>query len=291
VIFEATMATMTADVERWVKKMASLTGGGATKAAAPSAGSKTRNPELPADDKFKFTEIAAQLFTKGNTDGLDIDPNDVDQGYLGDCWFMAAVAAVARAKPEALRKLIKANADGSYDVTIYVDKWFSVKGKPKVIKNVRPTFPTDENGKPAFAGLGDKELWVMILEKAYAIHVGGYDDLDEGGDAGDAIAALSGVDAESYGLSGMSEKEILDKINSAIKNKRPIVASSQDFDKSDKKKSEIVAKLGIAGNHAYSVKGVTGTNVDLHNPWGHSDISVPVADFKKYFDELDIAEQ
>jgi hypothetical protein len=290
------MATLTADQEKWVKKISPLFGGGAK--AAPSAnGNKVRNPELPTDDKTKYnyTEIAAELFAKGSTDGLDIDPNDVDQNALGDCYFLAAVAAVARTNPEALRKLIKKNSDGTYDVTLYVhDKWFSVNRKPTVIKNVKPTFPTDADGNPVYAGLADKELWVMILEKAYAIHLGGYDDLDKGGDPEDAIEVLGGIDAESFDLSDMSEKEIIEKIKAAKNDKLPIVASSKDFDKGDKKTIAVVRGLNIIGNHAYSVIGVTGTNVDLDNPWGQGanlDISIPVADFKKYFYELDIQQK
>jgi hypothetical protein len=290
------MATMTADQEQWVKKMNSLIGAGARTAPAGD-GSKVRNPELPTADKTKYnyTEIAAELFAKGSTDGLDIDPNDVDQNALGDCFFLAAVAAVARSKPEALRKLIKKNSDGSYDVTLYVhDKWFSVNREPKVIKNVRPTFPTGPDGSPVYAGIADKELWVMILEKAYAIHLGGYDDLDEGGDPEDAIEVLGGIDAESFSLSSMSEKEILEKIKAAKKDNLPIVASSKTFDKGDKKTIALAGKLNVVGNHAYSVIGVTGNNVDLDNPWGqgaHLDISIPVSDFKKYFYELDIQEK
>lgn len=54
---------------------------------------------------------AAQLYgPKG------ITPQGVHQGSLGSCYFHAVVAALAQADPEALRKMIQENSDGTYTV-------------------------------------------------------------------------------------------------------------------------------------------------------------------------------
>lgn len=288
------MANLTPEMDAWLNRVAAAIGIQPDGDGDDGAGVKTRSqPDLPPDAKgVDYGKVAADLFVKGSTDTHAIDPNDVKQGYIGDCYFMAAIAAVARANPDALKKLIKTNSDGTYDVTLYVhDKWLSVDRKPTVIKKIKPTFPLDASGKPNYAGLGDKELWVMLLEKAYAKHKGGYDELDQGGDPEDAIEALGGKDADSYSLSSMSETEILDKIKLALKEKRPIVAASKKVDKNNKKTMEVVDKYHFVGNHAYSVQGVTGDKIELDNPWGRNDVTLPVSIFKKHFDDIDVAQK
>ena len=235
-----------------------------------------------------YTKVAVDLFVKGKTDTNAIDPNDVKQGKLANCYFLAAVAAVARAKPEALKKLIKKNGDGTYDVTLYVhDKWLSVNRKPKIIKKVEPTFPLDKDGKPIYAKMGDKELWVMLLEKAYAMHKGSYSK-SAWGNPEDAIEALGGKDASGHKLSGLSDKEILEKVKHAIDNKLPITASSK---KLEGKKAIAAGEHHIVGSHSYSVRGIKGGKIDLDNPWGTGDILLPPAVLRTYFDDFDIAEE
>ena len=58
-------------------------------------------------DKYNYGEIALKLFEKGKLDAADIDPNDVEQGAIGDCYFMSAIAAVAQANPQAIKNLIR----------------------------------------------------------------------------------------------------------------------------------------------------------------------------------------
>jgi hypothetical protein len=41
----------------------------------------------------------------------------IHQGNLDDCWFVAAVIALARFRPDELRRLIQPNAGGTFDVT------------------------------------------------------------------------------------------------------------------------------------------------------------------------------
>ena len=53
----------------------------------------------------------------------NIDPSDIKQGQLGDCWFLSSLAAVAE-KPERIKALIYnqyANSAGCYLVKFYVN--------------------------------------------------------------------------------------------------------------------------------------------------------------------------
>jgi hypothetical protein len=103
--------------------------------------------------------------------------------------MLAALAAIARANPSLIRNMIKDNGDGTYNVTLYIQDNFWSSRSPKVVK-VKSTFPAN-NGNPAYSQIGDRgkkgpELWVMLIEKAYAMSKGGYDDI-EGGFGGPVI--------------------------------------------------------------------------------------------------------
>lgn len=259
----------------------------------------TTNPKVRGKHKGKYNygKIAADLFKKGSIDTHEIDPNDVQQGYLGDCYFLAAIASVARADPNALKKLITDNGDGTYNVKLYVyNNFLSFSRSPKIIK-VKPEFPLKADGTPAYANSGDKELWVMLLEKAYAQYEGSYEDI-HGGRVDKAMGVLTGTNATVYNVSSYSEKEILQKISDAIKNGKPVAADSKDV-KGDKKKAPLAQNLNIIGGHSYPVKSVSGNNISLQNPWtnvntgnkgDNYDITISVTDFKKFFDDFNIKE-
>jgi Calpain family cysteine protease len=232
--------------------------------------------------KYDFTSITAKLFEKGSLDEGDIDPNDIQQGSIGNCYFMASIASVARANPEAIRKLIKANADGSYDVTLYSKKGGLVSLTPQIV-NVRPDFATDASGNPIYSGKGDNELWVMLLEKAYAKMNGGYDDTGKGGYIEEGIEALTGKEANYYMCSSKTADELLALIQGALAAKKPIDAAT-----SGSGEVEFTTEEGsvIYKGHAYAIKSVSGGKINLQNPWGHGHANVSPAEFKKYFNHI-----
>lgn len=58
------------------------------------------------DSRLEGPMTSGSAFERGPGDASDIDPYDVEQGNLGDCYFLSACAAVARANPELIRRLI-----------------------------------------------------------------------------------------------------------------------------------------------------------------------------------------
>src|SRR5699024_1416700 len=63
----------------------------------------------------------------------------IDQGELGDCWFLAGAGAVANRDPDFIREHMQQNDDGTWTVTLYDD------GEPVEI-TVEPTFPEKAAG-------------------------------------------------------------------------------------------------------------------------------------------------
>ncbi len=240
---------------------------------------------------YNYAEFAADLFRRGSADTNKIDPNDVQQGFLGDCYFLAAIASVARADPSALEKLIKDNGNGTYDVTLYVDRGFLGFGRaPKVI-TVSPEFPLQADGTPAYARGGDRELWVMLLEKAYAQHNGSFEAI-KGGRVDLGIGVITGTDATSYATKDYSEADILAMLTEALNDNKPVVADSKDIPDDNTEKALLAKSLDIIEGHSYPVKAVNGNNISLQNPWsnasGNRDITISVSDFRKYYNDFNI---
>mmetsp|Transcript_60622 Transcript_60622/g.195284 ORF Transcript_60622/g.195284 Transcript_60622/m.195284 type:complete len:504 (-) Transcript_60622:111-1622(-) len=117
-------------------------------------------------------EHLAVLAGEGGSLFKDIRPNDVMQGMLGNCWFLAACASVA-SYPGWVRQIFSKNPelrpDGRYEVRLYHP------GK----KEFQYVVVSDEvpaaEGELSFSGLTqESEIWPCLLEKAFAKLCGSY---------------------------------------------------------------------------------------------------------------------
>ena len=131
-----------------------------------------------------------------NADGsVNIKPQDIRQGELGDCWFLSALSVLAE-RPALLSHLLitqELNDVGAYQVRF-------CKGGKWVVVTVDDFLPVDpETNRLAFSHSPNNELWVAILEKAYAkLHLS-YSAI-ESGSICDAFVDLTGAPAERIDL-------------------------------------------------------------------------------------------
>jgi hypothetical protein len=243
-------------------------------------GGRKRNPDLPFEDVFttRYGPVAGTPFVRDSADASDIDPSDVDQGSLGDCFLLASLAAIARANPEIIRNAITDNGDGTYTVKLHFI--FGPMGL-KISKDVTvtPTFPL-AGGGTAYAGKGDvdpsgtPELWAMLIEKAYAKAIGGYDELDEGGDSEEGLAALTGKEAESWDADDYEPGELLTKIEKLLADGWALTAETID----ESFLADFLMKAReqkVVLGHVYTIMGVNpgaGT-LDLRNPWAREHLT------------------
>lgn len=219
-------------------------------------------PELPEDHEPGMTRVEGDAF-RTDEDGNVIPPtySDVDQGNLGDCYLMAASAAVANTDPEHIQDRIVENEDGTFSVRI---------GDETEV--VEPTFPDQVYADPTPNEQSDT-LWPALIEKAYAQQNGNSYDAIEGGNSGAAMELLTGEPSAYTAVTPDSDPEaIFGVLETGLAEDHPMVVSTRD---------EGVEEPYTA-NHAYAVLDVyeqDGTQyVTIYNPWGTNDQSRSVDD-------------
>lgn len=187
------------------------------------------NPGLTRDEDDK-TLMDDYVFQKFDGDLSPVDPTgkDTAQGAVGDCFFIAAMAAVANASPTTITDAITYNKEkGTYTVRFFEEGRGGTR-KPVYIE-VDEYLPVEKGtADPAYAGDPGVPLWPAIMEKAYAKWKGGYDVIGEGGDGGAAMAELTGARSTSRNPASMRESEVVPYFEKAMKDGKAIYAGVYD---------------------------------------------------------------
>mmetsp|Transcript_19063 Transcript_19063/g.50114 ORF Transcript_19063/g.50114 Transcript_19063/m.50114 type:complete len:422 (+) Transcript_19063:515-1780(+) len=153
-----------------------------------------------------------------------IEPADIAQGQLGDCWLLSAFACMAehpgfiqnmflqreynpRGKYQVRNGFSAANPGPRHSPTIPPSapilatsqvRLFDKLKEHFVVVNIDDRIPCSaQTGKPCFTSPHGDELWVLLLEKAFAKFCGSYHAL-EGGQVLWALEAMSGCAVESF---------------------------------------------------------------------------------------------
>ncbi|EPY32278.1 calpain-like cysteine peptidase [Strigomonas culicis] len=161
-------------------------------------GSLLKMKVLPWERPCMFLSDAnaeqVRLFRNG------VHPANIDEGDLGDSWLTGAMACLAEF-PDKIRDLFrhpenveegkKERANGIYRVTFNKNGWWM----NVIVDDYLPV----AGGRPKFGrSKGDPaELWVAILQKAYAKVFGGYGFIIAG-DPLHALQDLSGFPCSSF---------------------------------------------------------------------------------------------
>ncbi|WP_017557358.1 C2 family cysteine protease [Nocardiopsis baichengensis] len=201
-----------------------------------------------------------------------ISSDDLNQGALGDCWWLAGIGAVADQDPGAIKRMIRENANGTYTVTF---------GDGSQV-TVTPDLVVNSNNSAAFSDPGGEGvLWPAILEKAYAMKEGSYGEI-EGGWPKDAMETVTGEDAGEIPM-WMVEEDMLSTI---MDEGSPVTVTTPG----DKKNSHYELESGdeLAGNHAYVVKEIKDGKVTLYNPWGHQHATLTMDEFREKLQTVEV---
>jgi calpain-15 len=214
-----------------------------------------RPPEIPSKAPWA-------IFRRGAVSG-----DDVRQGQIGNCWFLAALSVVAEQRPEHILKLFltkEVNFYGLYQVRLCKD------GEWKIVV-VDDLFPCNKFKQLLFSKGANSQLWVSILEKAYAKLNNSYAALD-GGSIVESLIDLTGAPCEVIDFTSKKFDSDITcaRIISCLEEKFLLGASC--ISKDD---TQIFQSVGLVRNHVYSLLGVQvvrGTRlILLRNPWGHQE--------------------
>lgn len=215
------------------------------------------------------TLFKTERFVLYNTVTMD----DVEQGGLGNCYFLSVLSELAN-RPEI------------YD-NIFIDKdktknncyrvKLMIRGIPKIVC-VDDYFPATMTNTFAFALSGPRELWVQVLEKAWAKINGSYASTIAGIPS-ESFACLSEAPCVSY----IHKKYNVDDLWSILKK-----AKTMGYYLATNTKSNPEAeKMGLVQGHAYSLTNLHEFKlpdgkilklIQLRNPWGNFEWKGPFSD-------------
>lgn len=242
------------------------------------------DPEFPAEDaSIFFSKSPPRPFEWKRPSEICDDPKyvtggasrfDVQQGELGDCWLLAAVASLT-CNSHLLNKIIVPEQDFSGDNYCGVFKfnfWHQGDWIQVVVDDRLPTY----YGNLVFMHSTDKnEFWSALLEKAYAKLSGSYECL-KGGSTSEAMEDFTGGVTESVDL----QKAPTNLLNIMMKAhaRGSLMGCSIDADPSQ---LEAICDNGLVMGHAYSVTSVKLVEIQtpkvsgkiplvrVRNPWGN----------------------
>ena len=275
--------------------------------AAPGGVDLVKDPALHKDElnadgtpRFSKKTFKGPLFVDG------VKAEDVKQGQIGNCYFPAAMAALAKTDPDAIQRMIKSNGDGTYTVTFKEMDYATGRFKDVAVK-VDGDLYVRSYGAPLYgSSSGDTsadrmELWFPLIEKAYAAWHGSYNDIGNGGFSSDVLQAVLGKEGRdmTVSTSPSTVERTWTQIKRGVDNKWPVAAGTHGDSQ-----EALYTNTGVYADHAYSVIGYEERGgeryVQLRNPWGESEPSgngandgvflLKLSDFSKLYQTLMWAE-
>ncbi|KAJ3246563.1 Calpain-type cysteine protease dek1 [Chytriomyces hyalinus] len=196
----------------------------------------------------------------------------VNQGSVGDCWLISAMAVLAE-QPDLIERVLDPRQTdsercGFYNVRLFIDgKWrvyrvdnyfalqdpASVKKQKQIVNAFNaPIFQTkamSHGPQLHFAKSTYKQLWVPVLEKAYAKAHSSYKSIS-GGQIAEALFDLTGFPTESihFGASGFDSNDFWTRLMSFDSLGFLMGAACP------------ISGNGLVGGHAYSILRVVEEN-------------------------------
>ncbi|XP_050680352.1 calpain-B-like isoform X5 [Leptidea sinapis] len=241
------------------------------------------DPEFPATDRsLYYKERLDRPLTWLRPSEICEDPAlfvegysrfDVQQGELGDCWLLAAVANLTLHRKLFFQVVPDDQSfDEEYAGVFHFRFWQYGRWVDVVIDDRLPTY----RGKLVFLHSSERnEFWSALLEKAYAKLHGSYEAL-KGGSTCEAMEDFTGGVTEMYEMNELPPNFYTILLKAYERNS--LMGCSIE---PDPNVLEAETPVGLIRGHAYSVTRVKYVDIEtpgragkipllrLRNPWGN----------------------
>ncbi len=196
------------------------------------------------------TDIGATYTASASLWGAGPVMGDVNQGNVGDCYFVSSLAAFANNAPANLQNLAVDLGDGTYAV--------------EYLRGGTPTYVrVDGQITTAYAHPGASgDLWAVIMEKSYAYFRTGansYASLNSGWMG--SVYSDFGIANTNLSLS-TTATSFYNTVATALATGKPVTFGTYN------------SPPNLVGNHAYTLVSVSNTGGQMlftvRNPWGVS---------------------
>ena len=238
--------------------------------------------QFPLDMSNVIWLRAAEIFNfqQYNIFVNDISVDDVRQGYLGNCYLMSSLAAMTNI-PQLICQLFRSfqlSKNGCYEIGL------NIEGEWEIVL-LDDYFPCSKKTRvPIFAKPNGPELWVMLLEKAWAKINGGYLNIT-GGYASEVLSTFTSFPIETFDLNIKDIDLIWNEFTKAFKEGHIITCCSK-FDNE-------IEKYGLVSGHTFTVTNLVEGYVSkkytrlirLRNPWGYKEWIGDWSDHSKLWTE------
>lgn len=200
---------------------------------------------------------SAPLFGPRNTP----EPDEVNQGDLGDCYFLGPLMSLAASSPDYIKHMITQNSDNTFTVTF-----------PKAPLELPITVSRPTAAELGVFNASIESVWAGVLEKAYGEYIGRHkphtapepiENLEGGGYYPDEILELlTGKKFSHVTVSSLSDAKIR-QIFESVNQGHPATTATDTpwFAFGDE---------SLVDNHAYSIIKYDPASKTLlmRNPWG-----------------------
>ncbi|MBM9518911.1 Ig-like domain-containing protein, partial [Desulforhopalus vacuolatus] len=242
---------------------------------------------MPLDEDgntYSYGTVTGDLFVDG------VAASDVNQGYLGDCYFVASMGAIAESQPQYIDQAFTENYNGTYGVRFFYE------GEPiyTTVNASIPIYDSAYNYSSDFVFCGNNsgelsgESWASLMEKAYVQANAQYNLHLPSDDMSNDYSVISSGSA--YVISQITNLEYQDYVSGPGHYSN--VFTGSDYDTSTFKGVLIDAldagaivfldsnvdtsrdgKDELVSNHAFMVLGYNSTQdtFTIRNPWGGND--------------------
>ena len=244
----------------------------------------TYRPAIRSGHSGTYERAGGTLFKNG------VSHDDMDQGSVGTCYVLAALAGTANDKPSVINNMFTDNGDGTWTVK------FTTNGDTDYV-TVDRMMATSATGRYLYANDGgdngsqnmvaaNNELWGALAEKAYAqlneSNEIGQDGTNSyggisGGSSATATTHLTGI-STSWGkarVSGAGSSVSSAELQALVNSNRVVTIGGFDESADGGYLTETDVQSGIR-SHAYAITGYDSSTgrYTIHNPHDRRHLSL-----------------